>query len=101
MKAITAGPEYAERLPNDKIEAPQRYIEYGGQVIVRTRHGTHQRFIKEGWNERGTYPYILDGGYCEAGRDDGGEARNDFLEPTQFSVYYVEDGDHVLYEVIE
>lgn len=98
---IDAGPIYVDRLPNGTIEAPQRYIDTEGKVIVRERFSTHTRFTKAGWDvrQRGESPYILGDAYCQP--SEVLEAMNDELEENQFTVYYVDDGERVLYEVVE
>lgn len=103
MRPIDLGPFHVERLPDGSIEAPDRYLEYEGQVIVRTPHGTSQRFIDEGWDEkrRGPMPYILGKSCCTGEKSEYLKHRNDHLELNEFSVYYVSDSEHVLYRVIE
>jgi len=100
-REIDSGPFYLERLPDGKIEAPERFVEYEGQAVVRTRYLTEQKFTKPGWDHRrrGVYPYILGKSYCNGEEDR--EPMNPELEGDQLTVYYVEDGDRVLYEVIE
>ena len=89
-----------DRYPDGKIPAPRRYVDYDGQVIVRTRFSTHQRWKKAGSHvgRRSVAPYILHSSDCSG---DSGvlEPYNDELEESQFSVYYVDDGETVLYEV--
>lgn len=95
--------ETLDRYPVGRVEAPERYIEYEGQVIVRTRHETSQRWIKEGWNpgRMGDLPYLLGERYCQPA-DDGDQeqdAMNDHLATAEVEVYYVEDGETVHYRV--
>lgn len=90
-----------ERFVNGRIEAPQRYVEHDGQVIVRTRRGTHQRWISEGWNpgRRGDLPYILGDKDCRPSDDESGGVMNGHLDVDEIEVYYVEDGETVHYRV--
>ena len=83
------------------IEAPQRYIDYSGQVIVRERYSTYQRWIKEGWDGgiKRLAPYILGRTYCR--RSDVLDPMNDHLDEDELEIYYVEDRDKVVYKVEE
>lgn len=94
-------PDVLERYPNGRIEAPQRYVEYDGQVIVRTRRATHQRWVSEGWDPgpSGDLPYILGDKDCRPMDDIDGGGMNDHLSIREIEVYYVEDDDKVVYEV--
>ena len=87
------------RLPDGKIDAPQGYVEYGGQVIVKTRYATVQRWKNSGWDSRRgeALPYILGADYC--GRTDLVDVRNDHLEENEVEVYYVDGSERVVYEV--
>lgn len=106
----TAGSEEREfepirRDPSGNVEAPDGYVDYAGQVIVRTRYATLQRFKKSGWDSRRGHPlpYILGSTYCtgeEVEKEDG-EPMNPELGPTQFSVKYVETGETEFYEVVD
>lgn len=90
------------RTLDGKVEAPPRYVMYEGQVIVRTRAATSQRWVKEGWDtrRRGVYPYILGSSACTENPADE-DAMNPELGPNEISVFYVEDGDTVRYEVAD
>lgn len=90
------------RTEDGHVEAPERYVEYAGQVIVRTRNGTHQRWKKSGWHLRDVdEPYILGREECQdRGRTDP-DPMNPELGPTEFSVYYVADEETIRYEVVE
>lgn len=92
--------ERIQRYPDGKIPASRRYIEYDGQLVIRTRYGTLQRWKDSGWDggRMSHPPYILGAAYC-TGESESLEPKNDKLEENQFSVYYVDDGETVLYEV--
>jgi hypothetical protein len=89
-----------ERYPDGKIPAPRRYIDYSGQLVIRTRYGTIQRWKGDGCEtvEGGVAPYILGAHWC-GDESDVLAAKNEELEVGQFSVYYVEDGETEYYEV--
>lgn len=87
-----------ERLPSGRVEAPQRYIDYEGQVIVRTRYATCQRWKTSGWDRRQVpLPYILPRNACRPRPDRG--AANDHLATDEFQVYYVEGCETVRWRV--
>lgn len=90
--------DVVERYPDGRIPASRRYIDYEGQVIVRTRYGTTQRWIKAGWDggRLGLAPYILGKSDCRR-RDQ--DPMNPELAYNEFSVKYVEDGETVHYRV--
>lgn len=87
-----------ERLLNGRVEASERYVEYDGQVIVRTRGSTLQRWKSSGWDPgpRGDLPYLLSSTYCRGTIDD---PMNSHLAIDEVEVYYVEDGETVRYRV--
>ena len=93
--------ERLDRYPAGRILAPQRYIDYDGQVIIRTRYGTLQRWITEGWDtgRRGLLPYILGKRECREQPDKA--PMNDHLEAEEFDVYYVADSETVGYRVAD
>lgn len=88
------------RLPDGKINAPQRYVDYADQLVVRTRFGTSQRWVKQGWNpgRRGTAPYLLGAHYCRD-EDDDREPMNPELDVDEVELYYVDENDRERYEV--
>lgn len=90
--------ETVERYPDGRIPSSRRYIDYEGQVIVRTRYGTMQRWKKSGWDggRLGRAPYILGQGDC---RPSDSDPMNPELAADEFSVYYVEDNETVRYRV--
>lgn len=94
--------EVVERYPDGRIPASGRYIDYDGQVIVRTRYGTHQRWVSEGWPRRrfrrGVAPYILGKRDCRP-RDGDRGVMNSHLSPDEYDVYYVDDSETVRYRV--
>jgi hypothetical protein len=94
-------PERIERYPDGRIPASRRYIDYDGQLIIRTRYATVQRFKSAGWDggRMGHAPYILGRSYC-TGESETLEPRNEELEPNQLSLYYVEGSETKLYEVV-
>jgi hypothetical protein len=91
-----------ERDHEGRIEAPEGYVPYDGQVIIKTRYATVQRFKNGGWDykRRTTLPYLLASHYA-TGESDVLEARNDHLEPNEVEVYYVEDSRRETYEVAD
>ena len=93
--------ERIERYPDGKIPASRRYIKYGGQLVIRTRYGTIQRWKTSGWDRKegpALAPYILHSDYC-SGESDALAPRNEHLDVNQFEIFYVDDGDKVVYEV--
>lgn len=92
--------EAIKRHPDGRIPASRRYIDYDGQLVIRTRYATIQRWKSSGWDpgRMGDAPHMLEPHYC-TGDSDTLNAKNDHLEANQFEVYYVEDGERVYYEV--
>ncbi|WP_254810682.1 hypothetical protein [Natronosalvus amylolyticus] len=92
-------PEVIERYPNGNIPAPRAFIDYDGQLVIRTRYGTIQRWTKPGWDggRLGHAPFILHSDKCRKRED--AEPMNPELEYNQFTVKYVETGERRLYEV--
>jgi len=96
----TAPPtEKVERNPDGRIPATQRYIDYSGQLVIRTRYATIQRFKESGWdNRRNGAPYILHSDYCQ--ESDTLAPKNEDLDANEFTVSYV-GGETVKFEVVD
>lgn len=92
--------ETVERYPDGKIPASRRYIDYDGQVVIRTRYATIQRWTKPGWDvrRRRAPAYILTSEYC-TGENTDSEPMNDHLDTDEVEVYYVADGETVRFNV--
>lgn len=90
-----------ERHQNGNIEVPQRYIDYSGQLVIRTRFATVQRWKSEGWDggSLGTAPYILSSRYCRG--SETLKPKNSALDADEISIYYVEDRETVRHRVID
>ena len=93
--------ERIHRYPDGRIPASRRYIDYDGQLVIRTRYGTIQRWVSEGWTDhrRPLAAYIL-------GKDDCREREdltpmNSHLAYNEFEVYYVETGETYRHAVEE
>ncbi|MCG1002882.1 MULTISPECIES: hypothetical protein [Halobacterium] len=98
MSETTSTTKKVERHPNGKIPATQRYIDYDGQLVIRTRYATIQRFKESGWdNRRKGAPYILHSDYCRESDTLG--PKNEHLDANEFTVSYV-DGETVKFEVV-
>jgi len=99
MTGTTPIAETLRRLPNGRIEAPDGYVGYSGQLVIRTRYGTIQRWKKEGWDSgrMGELPYILAPHYCRE-ESDTLAPKND-LELNEVSVHYVEHDEKRFYRV--
>lgn len=92
-----------ERYPDGYIPAGDRYVEYEGQVIIRTRHATYQRWTTEGAHVHDLCaPSMLRPGDCrerDTERQNG--PMNPDLDTNQCTVYYTKTGETYAYEVTE
>lgn len=93
--------EPIEPYPDGYIPASRRYIDYSGQIVIRTRYGTIQRWISEGWDggRLARAPYILSK-HVRIREHPEKSVMNDHLQPGQFTVYYVDAKETVGYEVV-
>ena len=99
MSTTEAPRKTIERYPDGKIPASRRYLDYDGQLVIRTRYATIQRWTKAGAGvDRRVAPCLLQSEYCRPDSD-ALAVKNDHLEANQFDVYYVESGETVRYEV--
>ncbi len=99
MSEAVSPAEQVERDPDGRIPATQWYIDYSGQLVIRTRYATIQRFKQSGWdNHRKGTPYILHSDYCR--ESDTLAPKNEDLDADEFTVSYV-GGETVKFEVID
>lgn len=88
------------RYPDGRIPAPREYIDYDGQLIIRTRYATLQRWKDAGCESVGERlaPYILTSDYC---RNRAEEHVMNEIPVNQFTVYYVSDDTTKTYKITE